>query len=565
MSGPVEDSSRGQAQSSPVAGLNADPEIEGRELEKSFDRVRALRGVTFAVVQGEARGLVGENGAGKSTLINVLTGALQPDRGSVVVRGEPTVFKTPRAALDVGIATVHQQNRLVPSLTVMENLELGDEATRTPLGWLARRPREEAREALEFVGMARRSSAMVGSLSLADRQLVSIARALSRGSRLLIFDEPTAALSPVEAQYLFDVVERLRAAGTALLYVTHRLQELPRVVDQVTVMRDGRVVAVRDSATPERELVELMAGGGTIEHDQALVTERRRVTARERHAGAPLLAADRLTDGAGTMFEDVTFEVAHGEILGIVGLPDSGAIQVAQAIAGARHLRSGTIRIEGSQARYSSPRGALARGIGYLAGDRAERGILPNFSVRDTITLSALPRTSRWGVLRMGTESALSDRLVAECHVRADSTALPMTALSGGNQQKALFARLLAAEPHLIVCEDPTAGVDVAGRESIYELITKWCEAGNAAIWNTSDLRELATICDRVLILRDGLTTGVVEKKDLSINRLMAAQFNQPVTAFHSDGEGSVISSHLDPIAHGSHGSSTTERRDLTP
>lgn len=519
----------------------APPEIEGQDVEKSFDRVRALRGVTLAVAAGEALGLVGENGAGKSTLINILTGALQPDRGSVRVRGVPTVMKTPRAALDLGIATVHQQNRLVPSLTVMENLELGDEPARTPLRWLSRRPRPEVVAALDFVGMAGRASAMVGSLSLADRQLVSIARAVSRGSRLMILDEPTAALSPVETRYLFAVVERLRGAGVALIYVTHRLQELAEVVDRITVMRDGRVVANRPKDVSERELVELMAGGGTQEHEKMLVTERRQVTARQRHGESALLSVAALGDG--DTFDDVSFDVAHGEILGILGLPDSGAVQVAQTIAGARRHNRGTIQVDGSAVRYTSPRGALRIGVGYLAGDRAEKGVLPNFSVRDTITLSALPRTSRGGLLRFGAEAALTKGLVADCQVRAASTALPMTALSGGNQQKTLFARLLGAEPRLIVCEDATAGVDVAGRESIYELITTWCERGNAALWNTSDLRELATICDRVVVLREGRMVRTLDKSDLSVNRLMAAQFEQPV----APGGGSLAPSSAAP------------------
>jgi ABC-type sugar transport system ATPase subunit len=502
------------------------PEIEGREIEKSFDRVRALRGVTVALRSGEALGLVGENGAGKSTLINVLTGALSPDRGTVYVRGQATTFRSPRAALAMGIATVHQQNRLVPSLTVMENLELGDEPTRTPLRWLARRPRAEAVSALEFVGMADRAPAVVGSLSLADRQLVSIARALARGSRLLIFDEPTAALSPVETKYLFDVVDRLRRAGTALLYVTHRLQELPRVVDRITVMRDGRVVADRPPDVPERELVELMAGGGALEHEQELVSERRQVTAPRRHDTTALLTVASLSDREAA-FEGVSFDVAHGEIVGILGLPDSGAVEVAQAIAGARRSSGGTVEMEGRDARASSPRRALRAGVGYLAGDRATKGVLPNFSVKDTITLSALPRTTRWGLLGGKTESELTRRLVAECQIRAASTDLSITALSGGNQQKTLFARLLAADPRLIVCEDATAGVDVAGRESIYELITQWCEDGNAAIWNTSDLRELATICDRVVVLREGRITTTLPKSELSVDRLMAAQFGR--------------------------------------
>lgn len=497
-----------------------------RDVHKAFNGVAALRGVTFGVRKGEARGLIGENGAGKSTLLKVLCGALQPDAGAVELDGRPVAMRTPHAALEHGIGTVHQRNYLVPALTVGQNVELGAERHRTPARWLDRRPRESTVEALRFVGLHDRVDTPVGELSLAARQLVAIARAVSRGSRLLIFDEPTAVLSPVEATYMFDVIERLRAGGTALVYVTHRLEELPRVVSAITVMRDGEIVGDADPSLPANTLVELMAGHDAVVHEQEQEAAARR-RARSRPVDQdPLVRVRGLTDHHDT-FRDVSFDVAPGEIVALVGLPDSGTAEIIATLAGARRPAAGEIRLDGRRVGARSPRAALRAGLGFVSGDRGQKGVIPNFSVRQTSTISALDRVARLSVIRPRREARLASRFLEQCQVRAATSAMDITALSGGNQQKALMARMLAAEPRVLVFEDPTAGVDVAGREAFYDLVAECCLRGHAVIWTSSDLREVTTVCDRAVVLWRGSVVRHVGRDELTVRALMTAQFNQ--------------------------------------
>jgi ABC-type sugar transport system ATPase subunit len=501
-------------------------EVEAAGVSKAFSGVLALRDVSFGVRPGEARGLIGENGAGKSTLIKIISGAMQADAGEVRVGGQPVHFRSPHAALEQGIGTVHQRNFLVPSLTVLQNVELGHERRVTPAGWLGRRPREESVEALRFVGLEKRLSQPVGSLSLADRQLVAIARAVSRGSRLMIFDEPTAVLSPVETTYMFDVIDRLRAAGTALVYVTHRLEELPRVVSAITVMRDGQVVAEADPSRPVRELVELMAGQEALAHeDEQRAAAQRRARTRPAEA-SPLVSVRGLGDSSGA-FRDVSFDLARGEILSLVGLPDSGVSEIVATLSGARRQGGGEVLVEGRRIASRSPRRAVRDGIGYVSGDRGQKGVIPNFSVRRTATISSLDRVGRLSVIQPAREGRLASRFLEQCQVRAASSAMSITALSGGNQQKALMARMLAAEPRVLVFEDPTAGVDVAGREALYDLVADCCERGHAVIWTSSDLREVTTVCDRAIVLWRGSVVREIQREGLTVRALMAAQFNQ--------------------------------------
>ncbi len=499
--------------------------VEVRGVHRSFGAVHALRGVDLKLGAGESLGLVGENGAGKSTLINIVSGALQPDAGELLIAGEPVTMKNPHAALRAGIGTVHQQNQLVRNLTAMQNVQLGNEPTQTPVRWLSRKPRPAAVAALEFVGMERFADHYADTLTYAQRQLVSIARTLAYQTGVVIFDEPTAALSPRETSSLFEVIERLREHGTSIIYVSHRLEELPQVVERITVMRDGKVVADRPSTVPERELVSLMAGEEVIADEQRIAAWHRGEVQRKA-GGVPRLAAKGLSDVDGA-YEDVTFELGEGEILGLVGLPDSGVVELAQAISGARRVAGGTREIAGRAVNPRSPRQALRVGLGYLAGDRALKGVLPNLSVRENVTVSALHQLGTAGIFSKSREGKLATEMARRCEVRAAGLNIPIGSLSGGNQQKALLARLLATSPPVLVCEDPTAGVDVHGRESIYELVAGWCAEGNAVVWNSTDLREIATICDRVLVLWQGRVTAELERAELDVPTLMKAQFNQ--------------------------------------
>ena len=495
----------------------------------TFGAISALRDVGFEMMPGEARGLVGENGAGKSTLIAVLSGALQPGTGTLTLDGAAVSLRSPSDALRRGIGTVHQQNWLVPSLTAIQNVELGFECARTPLRLLRRQPRESSLEALAFVGLSDVAQQTAGRLSLAQRQLIAIARAMSHGSRLMIFDEPTAALSPVETRYLFSVIDRLRASGTALLYVTHRLEELSRATDRITVMRAGEAVAEVASTAGEHDLVELMAGQDVPEHEEQAVRERRRHTGDLRHHRGPILAGRGLTDQHGA-FSGVDLDVHEGEVLAVVGLPDSGAVELTQALAGARRLRSGSLELAGRRVRQGSPRRHVLAGIGYMAGDRKAKGVIPNATVRSTITLSALRQFTRAGLVRTGQERRLADRLIAACRVWPADPATPVSSLSGGNQQKALFGRALATGPRVVVCEDPTAGVDPAGREVLYDLLNELCANRGAVVINSSDLREVALISDRAVVIWRGQAVAELRKEQLTIPALMRAQFNQQLT-----------------------------------
>jgi ABC-type sugar transport system ATPase subunit len=484
--------------------MSAADVVAVRDLSMSFNGVAALSGVSLSIGAGEARGLVGENGAGKSTLINIVSGALQPDSGTIEVAGEEVSLRRPQDALLRGIGTVHQQNWLIPGFTAAQNVDLGFERTRTPVKFLSRGSRPSTDEALEFVGLGDRAGVPVGDLRLADRQLVAIARALSYGTRLLIFDEPTASLTPVEIRYLFEVIDRLREA---------------------TVMRAGRMVGYRPSSIGERELVRLMAGEDMPEQEDLTVARRRERTAGRRQEG-PLLVGEGLTDSGGT-FRSVDLSVRAGEVLALVGLPDSGATELTQAIAGARRLGGGTITLDGKRVQPKSPRRAVRSGIAYLAGDRKLKGVIPNSTVAGTVTLSALHRVSRFGLVGRRRQEALARELIDDCKVKTASTALPITALSGGNQQKALFARTIATKPKVIVCEDPTAGVDPGGREALYELLSEACAQGDAVLFTSSDLREVATLSDRVLVLWRGEIVAECSREELSVSTLMNAQFNQ--------------------------------------
>ena len=511
----------------------APPVLVLEEVAKSFSGVRALNDVSLRIERNECCALVGANGAGKSTLINVACGAVQPDSGVLIVGGEETSIRSPHMAIDLGIATVHQHNQLVPNLTAAENLSLGRENTKA--AGLLRKPTAESLAALELVGLGDRADDLVEVMTLAERQLLAIARAVSLQPRLLILDEPTAALTPNETRYLVEVIERVRKAGTSLLYVTHRLQELEEVADRIAVMRDGRVVAERPPETPEAELVELIAGKGIVAHDEELVDRRRRRALDRRGSGSAeaILVAREVTDREGA-FSDVSFELQPGEVLGVVGLPDAGVVQLVETLAGARRPAKGTIEVAGVRLRGRSPREAARRGIGYLAGDRARRGVIPNASVAETVALSSLSRMTRIGFIPGRRVAAQGERLLAQCQVNAADPSVPVVALSGGNQQKALFARVLATEPRVVVCEDPTAGVDVAGRESIYGLVSELCESGGAVVWTGSDLREIATVCDRALVLWRGTLVADLQREELDERTLMLAQFRRNVTTSQS-------------------------------
>ena len=466
------------------------------DVVKEFPGVRALDGIDLEVVEGEVHCLLGQNGAGKSTLIKVLSGAHRPDHGRITWRGHEVTIPRPTAAMELGIATIYQELDLVEGLSVAENIFLGHEqATR---GFVRRgQMRREARALLERLGHGEIDPATeLGELSSARQQLVSIARALSRDARLLIMDEPSAVLANEEVDNLFRIIGDLTAAGVAVLYISHRLEEIRRIGDRVTVLKDGRTVAegiaVADAATPR--LVSLMTGR-TVEYD----FPPRAVPPDER---APLLAVRELTRGG--EFTDVSFTVHAGEIGGIAGLVGAGRSELLETVYGARRPDSGTVTLEGRPLRPGDVAGAVGAGLGLAPEERKSQALLLERSVVENVSLPVLGRFARGGLVDRSAELAAVGQRVEALDVRPADPRRVARTLSGGNQQKAILARWLLADARVLLLDEPTRGVDVGARAELYRLVRALAAEGRGVVIVSSEVPEVLGLADRVLVLRDG-------------------------------------------------------------
>jgi ribose transport system ATP-binding protein len=473
------------------------PLLEMHGIVKSFPGVRALDGVDLDVRAGEVHCLLGQNGAGKSTLIKVLAGAHQPDAGSITWRGEPVSLATPQAAMSLGIATIYQELDLVAGLTVADNIFLGREFSR--LG--VTRPAEGNRTAtalLTRLGHPEiRPTAEVGSLSAASQQMVSIARALSQDAKLIIMDEPSAVLDNEEVERLFAVMRDLTAHDVAVVYISHRLEEIRQVGDRITVLKDGRTVATGLPAreTPTREVITLMTGRD-IEY---VFPERRAPVHRDE---APLLTVEGL--GLRGHFADVSFSVHAGEIVGLAGLVGSGRSEILETVYGARRPTSGTVRLGGRRLRPGDVAAAVGAGVGLAPEERKSQALLLGESVSRNISISSLRRFARAGFLSRGSERAAAREQVAALDVRPADVDREVRTLSGGNQQKVVLARWLLRNCRVLLLDEPTRGVDVGARSEIYALIRELADRGVAVVVVSSEIPEVLGLADRVLVIGDG-------------------------------------------------------------
>jgi ABC-type sugar transport system ATPase subunit len=483
------------------------PAASASGIIKNFGATRALDHVDFDVMPGEIHALVGENGAGKSTLVRVLSGVHRPDRGAVAVDGRPQHFGSPHDAIAAGIATIPQELRLVPALSVAENLTLDDPPVRRRLGIATidrAAMRREARTALAELEFAPDPDIRVDQLSFAERQLVAIAKALRRRCRLLILDEPTAALETREIERLFALLARMRGQGTAMIYVSHRLDEVVSLADRCTVLRDGQVVATaRRGSFAVRDLVQAMTGRA-----EAQIGDRRAAPGE-----TVLEDADERADA---------IRLRANEIVGLVGLLGSGTGRVLRRLYG---LAEGgaNVRVGGKAHRLALPIDAIRAGIGMVPGER-RLGLMMNQSVRDNILLPSLGRLTRGGSL----DRFAGDRLVAELmeslDVRPRDASLPVQALSGGNQQKVILAKWLALKVGVLLLEEPTQGVDIVAKAQIHALIRKFANRGGAVLASSSDLTELTRLCDSICALRQQKITARFEAdKGFDEKRLHAA------------------------------------------
>jgi ABC-type sugar transport system ATPase subunit len=478
--------------------------LDVQAVSKAFPGVRALDAVDFDVRRGEIHALVGENGAGKSTLIKVLAGAVAPDRGELRFDGGPLPSGDPRAVQRRGLSIVHQETTLVPELSAAENMFLGREQGR----WLLRRRamREAAQRVLDGLGARLEASAPVRAASVAQRQLVEIARALAGESKLLLLDEPTAALAPPEVERLFAALRRQRERGLGLVYVSHRLDEVFALADRVTVLRDGRRVASARVADVDRAgLIRSMVGRDVAEE----------FPARTPRPGPVLLELSHLA--CPPYFTDVSLTVREGEVVGLAGLVGAGRTSVALSVFGVLPAGGGLL-LGGQPARFRSPAEALAGGVGYVTEDRKQRGVFPLLDVADNLTLTQL----RAGWLAPGRQRAMAAAAVRDFGVRTSSLAQAAGTLSGGNQQKLLIARCLLGPRRLLLLDEPTRGIDVGARAEIYALINRLSAQGLGILLISSDLPELLGMSDRVVVVHAGRTAGELPRGQATPERVMA-------------------------------------------
>jgi galactofuranose transport system ATP-binding protein len=510
----------------------ADSLLVMRDINKRFQGVQALSAASLEVEPGEIMALIGQNGAGKSTMIKVLTGAYRRDSGSILFAGQPIDFTSPQAAHRGGVSTIYQEINLVPFRSVAENVFLGREHRRYGLlDW--GRMNEEAADLLRRFAVEIDVRRPLMEFSTAIQQMVAIARAVSFKAQLVIMDEPTSSLDEREVAVLFDVMRRLRAEGVAVIFVGHRLDELYRVCDRVTVMRDGRTVMV----SPMADIGKLNLIAAMLGRD--LETVRAHSTgfsAAHAAAGEVVLSAEGLR--IGRKVRDARIEVRERQIVGLAGLLGSGRTEVARAIFGADPPDAGTIEISGRPVSPQEPAQAIALGVGYCSEDRKADGIVPDMSVRENMTLGILPRLTSMGIVDEARQREIVDKFMKRLAIKASSAEQKIRELSGGNQQKVLLARWLCTDPKLLILDEPTRGIDVGAKAEIQALIRELADQGLGVLMISSELEEITEGADRVFVLSDGRTVTDLSHAEASAGAIIAAMAHGDAEALAEAGHG---------------------------
>ena len=489
--------------------------LTARSIAKSFAGVQALKQASLELRAGEIHALVGENGAGKSTLIKIISGALQADSGELEIDGHRLVENSPALAKSLGISVIYQQPALFPELSVTENLALGLEPPGNwrRIDWRARRAR--ARELLARVGAEIDPELPVKALSMPQQQLIEIARALGGSARVLILDEPTASLSEREVENLFRILGELRAQGIGMIYISHRLDELFALADRVTVLRDGQTIAQMSMReTSRQELIKLMVG-----RELSAVFPK-----REAPIGQTILHIENLSSREAGL-HGITLEVRAGEILGLAGLVGAGRSELARTLFGLHAIDQGRILIKGREARIGSPEQAVEAGIAYVPEDRRRHGVIAELSISANSTLALLPRLSSHGFLRFREERRVAASFAERLRVKAPALYTPVSALSGGNQQKVALARWLATKPSVLILDEPTQGIDVGAKAEIHRLMCDLAEEGMAVLMISSELPEILGMSDRIAVMRHGAIAGIVNRAEATPDRIIGLAF----------------------------------------
>ncbi len=489
----------------------ADSVLAAERVSKSFGEVPVLFSVDFDVRAGEVHALVGENGAGKSTLMKILSGLEQPTSGTLRLDGEAQALPADGKSEALGIVVIHQELNLAEHLTVSESIFLGRELSR--YGFLDRKAmRTEALRILDLLHVQIDPDARIESLPVADKQMVEIAKAISRDARILVMDEPTAVLSQTESEALFEQIERLRAKGVAIVFISHKLDEVKRLADRVTVLRDGQLIATVDAADLTADAIAQMMVGRELSN---LYPPK-----KEPDVDAPVVLSVRGLR-AGKSKHDISFDLKRGEILGFSGLIGSGRTAALEAVVGLEPMFAGEVKYDGVPTRFANIKAAVQAGIVYMTKDRKGKGLLLNTGLTPNLTLLTLWDHVKGGFLNRNSEEDAMDKSVRRFDIRARDDSVNVGQLSGGNQQKLLLGKVMEANPRVIIIDEPTRGIDVGTKQQIYHIVAALAAEGASVIVISSEMQEIIGLCHRVLVMRDGRITGMLEGTEIAEGEIM--------------------------------------------
>lgn len=481
-----------------------------RNIDKNYDGVQALADVSLDVAAGEVHALMGENGAGKSTLGKIIAGVVAPSRGTIHFEGRPIALRNPMDAQRLGISIIFQELDLFPNLSVAENIVIGNLNMQRGAFVNFQALERYCRPFLDQVGLDIPGQTPLGSLPIGQMQLVAIARALSMNARLIVMDEPTSSLTRDAVDVLFRLIGKLKDSGVSIIYVSHKMDEIFRIADRVTVLRDGGFIeTVRTDQTDVDNLIRMMVGRSISSADRLA----------SRCTSEVLLSARGLRT---SRLRDVSFELHRGEVLGLAGLVGAGRSELGNALFGLDRLGSGQLEIKGEPVRIRSPRQAIDAGLGLLPEDRKLQGLMMQMSVRENAALSIMRRLTRLGFVLAGREREAVDAMARRTAIKAASPEVSVNTLSGGNQQKVLLARWLLVDPDVIFLDDPTRGIDVGAKEDIYAIIGELAAAGKGVLLVSSELPELLRCCDRIMVLHDGENMGILDARQTTQEAIMA-------------------------------------------
>ncbi len=478
-------------------------------ISKSFSGIKVLEDISLQIEKGKVHALMGENGAGKSTLMKILVGLLQADEGDVLLEGKIISGLSVHAILGKGIAMIHQEILMVPELNVAQNIFLGKESHR--FSWLNDSEiNTKSKRILADLKLNISPKIKIKNLSIADRQMVEIAKAISNNAKVIIMDEPTSALSDIEVETLFGIIEKLKNQGVAIIYISHKMDEIFKISDNITVLRDGKLIATQKAEELDSQtLIKLMVGREISELFPSFNIE----------IGQTLISIKNL--GRKNVFSEVNFEVKGGEVLGLAGLVGAGRSEIARAIAGLDKIDAGTIEIEGVEAQINSPSDAIRLGIGFVSEDRKALGFIPQMSIIENFSLASLEDFSKMGFVNMKEEIKSTEMVYNDLKVKASGLGQKVINLSGGNQQKVVIGKVLMSNPKIIILDEPTRGIDVGAKFEIYKLINTLKAKGLAIILISSEMPEILGLSDRILVLSKGKQKAILSKSEASQEKIM--------------------------------------------